>query len=418
MRRPAHLHVSRYINYSPLADGRSVLAVHGYSLAVDIFNRRLAGSLMEDDLQPCRDDKALEDLLTQRGYLTGRSAEEESTFISGVRALFSRKRPVVTDFILELGDCTSIDPHSTSLEQAFLAINEIKGVESGGSLEIDLRGLGSGREDRAREATGLARDWGLRTHLTISHEQLAETVKLLKSYQAARVTLCVRNPDSSWIQTHDDVAHADLLPFRHILEIISLQTEVEVLIVVDDIDDNTVNLLFQNINGLRTRIHADANRLLTAVPVTEREDFLVPKNAGSVSVLPIRWSELFDYRQLQGYIWSPQLVRFQPSFLSFRRVFRINASGNINLTVNPGRKRAVVGSISREAYELDRGLLEQMSVAQTVNDLPDECRTCTLSLICGSNCRTAEAGEKEHFREKLQRLGSLLLLNVHQASAS
>jgi radical SAM protein with 4Fe4S-binding SPASM domain len=417
MRRPAHLHVSNYINYSTLADGKSVLAVHGYSLAVDIFSNKLARSLMQQELTPCHEDKPIEELLVQRGYLTGRSVDEENAFIHGVRDLFEKKKPSKTDFRLELGAAIAPERRRNLQEQAFLAISQMKGIESGGSIEIDSSSVDAVHVDGLEEAMLLARDWGLRTHLKISGKQLADAVDLLKIHQPARISICTRELDHHWTQPQNG-AGADLPPFRHILEIIAFQTAVELLIVTDDINDEALKSVFQNIDAIRARIYADGNRLLTAVPVTEKEGPLVPRNISNMAVFPICWSELPDYRQLQEYIWSSRLVRFRPSFLSFARMFDIDKFGNISLTVHPGRKHGIVGSVSEQGYQLDHELLDRLSVAHTTGELPAECRTCTLSLICGSNCRVADEREKEHFRDKLTRLGSLLLLNVHPSEIS
>ncbi|MBI3653566.1 MAG: hypothetical protein HY231_21255 [Acidobacteria bacterium] len=415
MKRPGNLRISSYISNFPLPGERFVCSVHGYSGAVDIFHNTLAEALEKGDFQACLKTSEVEQMLTQRGYLTTRTAAEETQFISQVNELYWNKQPFVTEFAL-----TFKRPSATAenrlkapgfIDNLLLALNELRGINAGCLLEMDLRELDADQLEVIEQLFSLAKNWDFNIHLMISDAQLQELAKFIRQELVLKLSVFIAQPDALWSRPRSAEQAMDY-PFDCLLEIIDKEVQVECFINADDASDETLGDFLSHLQRLRQRIQTANDAQLILIPLTSqngnRQARMLEVWAG---VIPLREDELADFRQLETHMWSKRMVRFRPCFAVSNRRYEAFSSGEIDLVTDFGRNRKAIGQVFADHYELASTDDEPAPSKHALQDLPQECLTCRLSLLCGGNCNVWDASIGEHFKQKAARLLTIPFLN-------
>lgn len=415
MKRPSNLRISSYISNFPLPGEKFACSIHGYSAAVDVLRTGLASDIEASNLQACLAESSVEKFLEQRGYITTKSAEEEDQFVSKIKELFWRKQPFIIEFAVELG--SAAEGEAALLEEPgyvdnlFLAMNELREINVGSVLEVNVLQLDVGRLAVLKNFFSLARDWDFKLHIIIDYSQLQEVAKHIVRDSVEKLTIQVEEPDEPLVAQRDGSADLNY-PFDCLLGLIANEVRIECLVNIDSLPLEAVEGLINNISLTRSLILTGNEAQLVLVPTTHhngsRETRMV---ADGVGVVPLRLDELSDYRQLEAHMWSERLVRFRPCFSQSDRRFEIFSSGKIFLLTDFGRGSIPVGQVLSDNYQIDLSVLERPSERKPLNEVPDECAACKLSLICGGNCNVWNPAVGEHFKDKLTRLVTIPFIN-------
>ena len=409
MRRPSSLRVSDHINLVPLQGRDFSLMIHGYSMAVDIVAFSIGNQLQEGAANAFAKSPAIENLLLERGYLTTKDAEEEAAFVASIRKMYEAKRPSNVGITFQLvppseGAASHISEPGF-WEHVFTTLEKLNLLQPSGLIEIDITRLPDENLGKAEKVLMLCRNWGMRTQLAVTDRQLQTTLDLAQGAPIAKVNVIIEAPAGNWFVDQMATPPASL-----VLDVIGCNTEVELLMIVDELGEEELDRILETIRRMKTRIQVDAGRYLTFIPISAQAH--PRKNAG---IMPLSWSNLSSYRALQSYIWSPHLVRFRPAFLSSSTKLIVSSSGALTAHhAGNGGPREIARITPAGAEIVDQPLA---SLEQGVEARPAECCGCRLSLLCGSDCRVACKGETEHFSEKLRRFGPLLVPD-HQFSAA
>ncbi len=415
MKRPSNLRISSYITNFPLPGEKFACSIHGYSAAVDVLRINLASNLEASNLQACLAEASVEKFLEQRGYLTTKSAEEEDQFVSKINEIFWKKQPFLIEFEIEPGSATEGETAHLNdpgyVDNLFLAMNELREINVGSVLEINALQLDTGRLGVLKKFFSLARDWDFKLHLVINYSQLQEVAKYIVREAVEKLSIHAEEPDESLIAPRN--ISTDLnYPFDCLLGLIAKEVRIECLVNIDRLSQEAVKGLINNIRLTRSLILTGNEAQFVLIPTTHhngsRETRMI---ADGVGVIPLRLDELSDYRQLEAHMWSERLVRFRPCFSQSNRRYEISSSGGIFLETDFGRRRTPVGQVLPGNYQIDLSVLEQPQERRSLNEVPDECAACKLSLICGGNCNVWDPAVGEHFKDKLTRLVTIPFLN-------
>jgi radical SAM protein with 4Fe4S-binding SPASM domain len=380
--------------------------MHGYSTAVDLVTKGLADEIEAGNLQACLSDPTLGNLLEQRGYLTTRSEADEAEFVSRIKEMFWKKQPFLVDFALRLRPVNEGGADHLGepgfIDNLFLAINELRGIHLGCPVEVDMRGAKLSPSGILPDIFSRAYDWGFKINLLIEDCQISEVVEQVEEAQVVKVSVCLPEADESWTAgVFSDAKY----PFRHLLELVGKQAQVECLVNVDRMSTQSFDRLLDNLRAAKERIETDNDSQMVLVPMTAGAD------SPLAGVIPLREERLADYRQLENHLWSQRMVRFRPCFSPEDVRINIFSSGEIFQLTAFGRNRRQTGRVGPEGYEIESVEIPASDEERPMPQLPAECRDCNLSLMCGGNCEVWNPDVGEHFRQKAARLVTIPFIN-------
>jgi radical SAM protein with 4Fe4S-binding SPASM domain len=410
MRRPNNLRTSSYISNFKLPGDQFACAVHGYSAAVDILDKSLIEKLEENNLTQRWADANVERLLEHRGYLTTKTDTEETKFFTQIQQLFWDKQPFMADFALDLAAEENLN-EPEFIGNLFAAFNELRGSSIAGTLEINLLKLKAGSLEALPALLTAAKAWDFKVHLIIRDTQLEQVSALVEEEQATKVSIYFLEPKASWFTSAASDARRSY-PFNYIVEFIAKQMQVEILVNVEALPSDCLSVLLSTLRAIKSKIHSENEAQLIFIPITpdgsERNARIIAEGIGMIPLYP---EEIADYRQLENHLWSQRVVRFRPCFSPSDRRFSISSSGEINLATNFGHSMKLIGHVSSTSYDIDHTALEVDGGKKELSELPAECDSCKLSLICGGNCHIWNPSIGEHFTQKMARLLTIPFIN-------
>src|SRR6185369_7418169 len=410
MRKPSNLRISSYISEFDLPGKQYACAVHGYSVAIDVLQSGLAENLKDNNLKSCLEDSAVWRLLEQRGYLTTKSDEEEKEFVNRIQQLFFDKQPFMVDFGITFSDdAGDYRTEPGFFDNLFMAMNELRGISVGSPLEIDLLKLNIAPSEVVPTLLSKAQEWDFKVHLIVSESQREEVGTLIDEGQVGKLSVYIFEPKDSWFTTLNGDTDS---PFDHIRELISKQMQLEFLVNVDQLSVTALRSMVSNIRSIQSQIHSENEAQLIFIPITLDSNKRTPRLlSNGIGFLPLHPNEIQDYRQLEHHLWSPRVVRFRPCFAPSDRRFIAFSSGEIYLLTEFGHSSKLVGHISPDGYDIDTTSIEENVAGRTLSELPAECSTCKLSLMCGGNCNVWNSSVGEHFEQKMVRLLTVPFIN-------
>lgn len=409
--------VSSYVNYFNLPGDKYVCVVHGYSSAVDMIDGSLAKVLEDGTVASQVDNAETGKLLATRGYLTTKTLDEEKAFVTQINKLFidRQSQSRFTHFEISLAPRVAGENEYVSepgfLDNVFLVINEIRGIDVTNTVRLNLLGADPSRLELIDKVFDLARDWDFKVEVIASEGQLQSVAPKLRKHLVAKLSILIESLGEDWLRDRDK-AELDG-PYSSIIDALSKHIRVECLAVVDSASREELSALLKNVGLVRSRLKADLRHHIVLVPITRkagsRDAIFVTENFGAY---PIQLEELDDYRQVESYVWSGKLVRLRPAFSQLPRLYKLYSTGEIGLTKGFGEQEQVIGNVLPDSYAYDAAEAEEDFNGAGLEALPGECASCLLSLLCGGNCNVRQQSVGDHYRQKMARLLTIPILNV------